>query len=284
MNDANSRSTPRRIHTHIIEPSGRWVFPDLYAPWRYRELLYFLIWRDVKVRYKQTVLGALWVVLQPLLLMTVFSVILGSYAKLPSDGVPYPIFTFSALLPWMLFANALSSASMSLVDSQHLITKTYFPRILLPLAASLVPVVDFAVSSLILIVLMSVYGVALKPALLALPFLVLITVFLSLSISLWVSALNVRFRDFRYIVPFCIQLFFYVTPVVYSATIVPEQWRLLYGMNPMTQVLEGFRWAVLGHAPPLGVDLALSSIIVVVIFLGGLLYFSKTERTFADVI
>jgi lipopolysaccharide transport system permease protein len=252
--------------------------------WEYRELLYFLVWRDIKVRYKQTALGAVWAVLQPTMTMIVFSIFFGRLAKVPSDGVPYPIFAYVALLPWQLFAFSLSESSNSLVASQNLITKVYFPRLVIPISSVLAGLVDFAIAFLILLVMMLHYGIVPTAAVALLPLFLLLAVVTALSAGLWLSALNVKYRDVRYTIPFLTQFWMFATPVAYPSSLVPEKWRALYGLNPMAGVVEGFRWALLGksHAP--GPLLWVSVAAVAVLLVGGLRYFKKTESTFADIV
>lgn len=268
----------------ILLPDSPRVQINLREIWEYRELLVFLAWRDVKVRYRQTVLGALWAILQPLVAMVIFSVIFGQLAKLPSDGIPYPIFTFTALLPWNLFAGALSRATSSLVSSSNLISKVYFPRVLIPLSAMVSALVDFFFSFLILIALMAWYGIAPTWRIFTLPFFILLALAAAFGIGLYLSALNVRYRDVSYIIPFVIQVWLYASPVAYSSTLVPAQWQWLYALNPLAGVIEGFRWALLGTSWEPGVVVLISSVIVVFVLIGGLIYFKRMEETFADVI
>lgn len=251
--------------------------------WRYRELVYFLTWRDVKVRYKQTVLGAAWAVLQPVLTMLIFSIIFGELAKLPSDGIPYPIFTYTALLPWQLFAFSLANSSNSLVGSQNLVSKVYFPRLVIPIASVLPALVDFGISLIVLAGMMYFYGLPLTPRVLTLPLFLGLALATALSIGIWLSALNVEYRDVRYVVPFLTLFWQYATPVAYSSTLIPEKWRLLYGLNPMTGVVEGFRWALLGKGD-VGHLLWIAFVIVVILLVTGLAYFRRMEASFADVI
>ena len=266
-----------------IEPARGMVAVPFGELWAYRELLYFLIWRDVKVRYKQTVIGAAWAIVQPLMTMVVFSVIFGAFAQIPSDGVPYPVFAFAALLPWQLFANAMSNAGNSLVGSQNLITKVYFPRLLVPLAAVLGGMVDFGIAFVILLALMAGFGVAPTAAIVTLPLFVLLALATALAVGLWLSALNVQYRDVRYTIPFLTQLWMYATPVVYPSSIVPEPWRALLGLNPLAGVVEGFRWALLGTPPP-GPLLWVSVVTVSIALVGGLVYFQRMESSFADLV
>ena len=272
------------IPTTIIEPSRGWVSLELREIWEYRELLFFLIWRDVKVRYKQTVLGAAWAIIQPFTAMVIFSIVFGRLARLPSDGLPYPIFTYTALLPWNFFATALSRSGGSLVGSASLITKVYFPRLIIPISAAVGGAVDFAIAFLILLGMMAFYGILPTAAVLAMPLLLLLALATALGVGLWLSALNVRYRDVGYIIPFLVQVWLYASPVAYSSSLVPEHWRPLYGLNPMAGVVEGFRWALLGTAWQPGPLIAVSVGVVIVILVSGALYFRRTEKTFADVV
>jgi lipopolysaccharide transport system permease protein len=266
-----------------IEPRHHWASLELRDLWRYRELLFLLTWRDIKVRYAQTVLGIAWAIIQPLLIMVIFSVIFGQLANLPSDGIPYPIFTYTALLPWQLFAFSLTNSSQSLVGSQNLVSKVYFPRLVIPIASVLPSLVDFAFSFLVLIGMMFYYDIPITPRIITLPIFLLLAVASALAVGLWLSALNVQYRDIRYIVPFLTVLWQYATPVAYSASLIPEKWRLLYGLNPMTGVVEGFRWALLGSGQVDGM-IWVSVGIIFVILISGLVYFKRMEDTFADVI
>lgn len=267
-----------------IEPSKGWVSLKLNELWDYRELLYFLTWRDIKVRYKQTALGAAWAVLQPLLTMVVFTFVFGRFAGVPSNGIPYPLFAFAALLPWQYFASAVGRSGTSVVSSSNLISKVYFPRLIVPLAAAAAPVVDFAIAFGILVVMMFFYGFTLTWTILLLPLFLLLAFLTALAVSLWLSALNVRYRDIGYVIPFLVQIWMFVSPVAYPSSLVPEKWRLLYGLNPMAGVIEGFRWALFGTSQAPDVVVVISSIVVLVILFGGLLYFQKTEQTFADIV
>lgn len=268
---------------HLIAPSRGWVPVNLAEIWEYRELLAVLVWRQVRVRYKQTALGVAWAVLQPVATMVVFSVLFGRLAKLPSDGVPYPVFAFCALLPWQLFAYSMTEASNSVVASQQMLTKVYFPRVLLPLSSVAVGLVDFAVSFVVLIAMMLGYG--LRPGLevLTVPLWTLLAVATAVAVSLWLSAINVRYRDVRYTLPLLTQLWLFVTPVAYATSLVPEAWRWLYAMNPMVGVVDGFRWALVGGAWP-GPSVFVSGGAVIALLVGGLFYFRRLERTFADVV
>jgi lipopolysaccharide transport system permease protein len=268
----------------VLQPSNGFVRLNLRDVWAYRELLFFLIWRDVKVRYKQTALGAAWAILQPVMTMVVFSVFFGRLAKMPSDGIPYPVFAFAALLPWQLFAYALSESSNSLVGSQHLITKVYFPRLVVPLAAVLAGLVDFAIAFAVLLALMWYYGIVPTAAIVLLPLFVLLAVVTALAAGLWLSSLNVKYRDVRYTIPFLTQFWMFATPVAYPSSLVPEHWRPLFGLNPMAGVVEGFRWALLGKAQGPGPLLAVSVVAVVILLIGGLMYFRQMETTFADLV
>ena len=272
------------LPTFFIHPASSWSSIGLRELWEYRELLYFLVWRDVKVRYKQTALGAAWAIIQPLMMMVVFSLFFGYLAKVPSDGIPYPIFTFCALLPWQLFAHALTESSNSLVANEHLITKVYFPRLVVPIAAVLGGVVDFAVAFVILLLMMLYYGIVPTWAIVTLPGFILLAIMTALGVGLWLSALNVQYRDVRYTIGFLIQFWLFATPVAYPSSIVPERWRPLYGLNPMAGVVEGFRWALLGKSEPPGALLAVSVAVVILILVGGLYYFRRMEQEFADVV
>ena len=268
----------------LIRPRKGWLNLDLEAVYRYRELLYFLVWRDVLVRYKQAAIGVAWVVLQPLLTMVVFTVIFGLFAKLPSDGLPYPIFSFTALLPWNYFAQAISRSGVSLVGNANLISKVYFPRLIVPISSALGPLVDFAVSFVILLGMMAWYGIAPTWGVFALPLFMLLAVITALAVSLYLSALNVKYRDVGHAIPFLVQFWMYASPVVYSVTIIPQKWRLLYSLNPMVGVIEGFRWALLGKERPDFTVMAVGVVVAAVLLQGGLIYFKRTERFFADII
>jgi len=268
----------------VIQPHKSLFRLDLIDVWRYRELLYFLVWRDVKVRYKQTAIGAGWVMLQPLVTMAIFTVIFGKLARIPSDGLPYPVFAFTALLPWSYFSQALTRSANSVVGSSNLVEKIYFPRLLIPFAASVAPVVDLFFSFLVLLVLMAWYNIAPTWGLLALPLFVGLAIMVALAVGLWSSALNVRYRDVGHTIPFISQLWMYASPVVYPVSMVPEKWRMLYSLNPMVGVIEGFRWALLGKERPDFMVMAISSIVVLALLAGGIVYFKRMERTFADII
>jgi lipopolysaccharide transport system permease protein len=265
-----------------IQASHGWVSLKLRDVWEHRELLYFLAWRDVAIRYKQTVFGTTWAVIQPFLTMVAFSLIFGQLAKIPSDGVPYPIFSYTALLPWNYFATSLAKSSNSLVGSANLISKVYFPRLLLPIASVLPGLLDFALAFVVLIGMMVYYRITPTPAIVLLPGLVLVSVMCALGAGLWLSALNVEYRDVGYVVPFLTQLWMIATPVAYPSSLLEEPWRTLYGLNPMVGVIEGFRWALLGTHPPESL-LALSAGISVLLLVSGAFFYRRAERTFADI-
>jgi lipopolysaccharide transport system permease protein len=267
-----------------IRPPKGWAPLDLREFAGAHELLYFLVLRSLKLRYKQTVLGATWAVLQPLLTMAVFTVIFGRLARLSSDGLPYPVFALAALVPWTYFGNALTQASNSLVDQHQLLTKVYFPRLLLPLAAVVAGLVELAISFVMLLVVLAWYGITPSVRLLVAPALALLAAACAFAPGIWLAALNVRYRDVRYVIPFLVQLWLFATPVAYSSSLIPDRWRLLYGLNPMAGVVDGFRWMVAptAHAP--GIGLAVSIATVAVLLTGGLYFFRRMERTFADVV
>jgi len=268
----------------VIKPSSGWAALDLKDLWIYRELVYFMTWRDLKVRYKQTLLGASWAVLQPFLTMVVFSIFFGGLAKIPSDNVPYPIFSFAALLPWTLFSKALLDASKSLVSSSHIITKIYFPRIILPLATILAGIVDFFIAFVVLLGMMVFYKIAPTVNIWTLPFFLLLDLVTALGVGLWLSALNVLYRDINYATHFITQFWMFVTPIAYSSTMIPDKWKLIYSLNPMAGVVNGFRWALLGIGEGPGADLLVSVVVAIVLLISGLIYFKRTERLFADMV
>jgi homopolymeric O-antigen transport system permease protein len=269
----------------VIRPARGWVSLGLRDFWDYRELLYLLAWRDIKIRYKQTAIGVLWALLQPFLSMVIFSVVFGHFAKLPTDGVPYPILTYSALLPWLLFTSSLTVATNSVVANQALVTKVYFPRLAIPVGPALAPLVDFLIGFLILAGLMAWYGFVPSWHAVALPIFTIFAVLTALAVGLWMAALNVRYRDVQYAVPFIQQLWMYATPVAYSILIFPLWLRPYIGLNPMAGVVQGFRWCLLGsHAGQVGHLMMLSFGIVIVLLVGGVAYFRRVERSFADVI
>lgn len=268
----------------LIEPSRGWVSLRLNEVWEYRELLYFLIWRDIKVRYKQTALGAAWAVIQPFSTMVVFSLFFGHLAKIPSDGIPYPIFSFAALVPWTFFATGLAGASNSLVGSANLITKVYFPRLTIPIATVLSGAVDFLIAFVMLLGMMLYYHILPTVNVVWLPLFLLLALVTSLGVGLWLSAMNVQFRDVRYVVPFITQFWMFATPIAYSSTLLHEPWRTLYGINPMVGVVEGFRWALLGTNTAPGPIIAVSALAAVVLLVSGAYYFRRMEKTFADMV
>ncbi|PYU32062.1 MAG: phosphate ABC transporter permease [Acidobacteria bacterium] len=267
-----------------IAPPQGWLELNLREVWEYRELLYFFVWRDLKIRYKQTAIGAAWAVLQPFLTMIVFSLFFGALARIPSHGLPYPIFYYSALLPWMYFAGALQNATSTVVDQQRVITKVYFPRLVLPLAAVLSGLVDLAIGFVVFLGMMLYYGMTPQATILLLPGFLLLGVLTALGVGLWLSALNAIYRDVRYVLPFLIQFWMFASPVAYPSSLVPERWRWLYGLNPMAGVIEGFRWALTGQGQPPNLLLAASTGAVVLLVAGGVVYFQKMEATFADVV
>jgi len=267
----------------ITPPTGWWEIP-FNGLWEYRELLYFFVWRDIKIRYKQTAIGAAWAILQPLLTMIVFTLFFGRLAHIPSDGLPYPIFYYSALLPWMYFAASLQNATNTIVENQRVITKVYFPRLALPFSSVLSGLVDFGVSFVMFVAMMIYFGVRPTAAILWLPAFLLLALLTALGVGLWLSALNAIYRDVRYVVPFLVQFWMFASPVAYASSLVPERWRWLYGLNPMAGVIEGFRWSLAGHGRPPGPLLFVSAGVVICILLGGVSYFQRMETTIADVV
>jgi lipopolysaccharide transport system permease protein len=265
-----------------IEPPHGWLELRLQELWDYRELLYFFVWRDVKIRYKQTAIGIAWVILQPLMTMGVFTLFFGRLAKLPSQGLPYPVFYFAALVPWMYFSYALQSATNVVVENQRIITKVYFPRLVLPFSAVLSGLVDFAIGFVVLAVLTVAYGIHPTMAALWLPLLLLLAILTALGVGLWMSALNALYRDVRFVMPFVVQFWMFASPVAYPSALVPERWRWLYGLNPMAGVIDGFRWALTGHGRPPGPLMLASAAMVVVVLVGGLFFFQRMESTIAD--
>jgi lipopolysaccharide transport system permease protein len=270
----------------FIKPSTGFAALNLRDLWTYRELIYFMIWRDIKVRYKQTVLGAAWAIIQPVLTMLIFTFIFGQVAKLPTDGdVPYPLFSYTALLPWGLFVAALNQASRSLTSNQNMVTKIYFPRLVLPLASILSGLVDFAIAFVILIGMMFHYGVTPSINVLwTLPMFLLLAIVTALGVALWLSAINVQYRDVNYALPFITQFWLFLTPIAYSSSLISEKWQLVYSLNPMAGVVNGFRWALLGTNTGPGLEMAVSVLISILILIGGLFYFRNMEKTFADTI
>jgi lipopolysaccharide transport system permease protein len=265
-----------------IEPPGAFFELRLREIWPYRELLYFFVWRDFKVRYKQTIIGIAWVIIQPLMSTGVFTIFFGRLAKLPSQGLPYPVFYFAALVPWAYFANALTNCTISLATHQHVITKVYFPRLLLPLAAVCTGLTDFAIGLIVMIILTLSFGIHPSATVLLLPAFLLLALLTALGVGLWTSALNALYRDVASIIPFVIQLWMLVSPVLYPSSLVPQKWHWLYGLNPMAGVIDGFRWALTGHGQPPGPQLIASTAMVGAVLLGGLLFFQRVEGTVAD--
>lgn len=268
----------------VIKPSHGWAALNLRELWLYRELIFFMTWRDLKVRYKQTLLGASWAILQPFLTMVVFSIFFGNLAKVPSDGVPYPIFSYTALVPWILFSKALQDASRSLVANSHMITKVYFPRMILPLSSVMAGVVDFLIAFVVLLGMMVFFNIFPTVNVWVLPFFILLALVTAVGVGLWLSALNVLFRDINYILPFLTQFWMYLTPVAYPSSMIPSEWQVIYALNPMTGVVEGFRWALLGTGQPPGIMTLVSSIAAVVLLISGMFYFKRMERLFADMV
>lgn len=268
----------------LIEPAKGWVSLKLGELWVYRELLYFLTWRDIKVRYKQTVLGAAWAIIQPFFTMVVFSVFFGRLAGISSGDIPYPIFSFAALVPWTFFANGLSQSSSSLVGNSNLITKIYFPRLVIPISTVLAGVIDFALSFGVLLLMMLYYGITPTLNVIWLPFFLLLSLVTALGVGLWLSALNVQYRDVRYIVPFITQFWMLATPIAYPSTLLSEPWRTIYGINPMVGVIEGFRWALLDSKTRPGPMMAVSTGVAILLLFGGAFYFKRMERKFADIV
>jgi lipopolysaccharide transport system permease protein len=266
---------------HIAPPKG-WVSLGLLELWEYRELLYFLAWRDVKVRYKQTMLGVAWVILQPLMTTLLFTIVFGNLAKIPSENLPYPVFAMAGLIPWNYFSTSFSRGGMSLVASAHLISKVYFPRLIIPISSILVGLIDSAIVFLVLFGLMLYYRIVPTAAIMTLPLFLLLALATALGVSLWLSALDVQYRDVSYLVPFIAQFWMYATPVVYPASLVPARWKLLYSLNPMTGIVEGFRWALFGTGEGPGPMLAVSIAMVLVLLISGAFFFMRMEDTFAD--
>jgi lipopolysaccharide transport system permease protein len=265
-----------------IEPPRGWLDLRLGEVWAYRELLYFFVWRDVKVRYKQTVIGVAWVVLQPLLTMGVFTLFFGRLAKLPSDGLTYPVFYFTALVPWTYFATALQSCTSVVVENQRVITKVFFPRLVLPLSAVISGLVDFAIGFVVLCIVLAIYGIRPGLDVLWLPLFLFLAVLTALGVGLWMSALNALYRDVKYIVPFLMQFWMFASPVAYPSSLVPQRWRWLYGLNPMAGVIDGFRWALTGHGQSPGLLLLASTAAITIVFAGGLFFFQRMEGAIAD--
>lgn len=265
----------------IIKPLRGWIGINIAELWDYRELLFFLIWRDIKVRYKQTVLGVAWAVIQPFFMMVIFTLFFGRFIDVPSEGIPYPLFSYSALLPWMLFSESVNRSISSLVQDTSLIKKIYFPRLIMPLAGVLSPLVDFLFAFLVFLGLMFYFGFCPTVYIIFLPLFLMLAVITALAVGLWLSALNVQYRDIRYAVPFLLQFWFFASPVVYSSESLPKSWQLFYSLNPMVAVIEGFRWALLGRTHP-GYSMTVSIAIILLILVSGLFYFRRMEKTFAD--
>jgi len=278
-----SRAAPGTLHIRIV-PSRGWVPLDLGALWQYRELLYFLAWRDIKVRYKQTALGAAWAILQPFLTMVVFTIFFGRLAHMPSNGIPYPIFSYAALVPWTFFANGVTFSSTSMVSNSNLISKVYFPRLIIPIAAVLSNLVDFVLAFILLVGMMLYFGMSPTRAIVFLPIFLLLAIVAAMGVSIWLAALNVEFRDVRYVVPFLIQIWLFATPIAYPTSLLHGIWRTVYGLNPMVGVVDGFRWALLGTKMTLSPAVAVSAAMSLVILIAGMYYFRRMEKSFADVI
>jgi lipopolysaccharide transport system permease protein len=277
-------SVPPSVATVRIEPPRGWFEVRLKEVWLYRELLYFMVWRDLKVRYKQTVIGVAWVVLQPLLSMGVFTLFFGRLAKLPSDGLPYPVFVFAALVPWTYFSTALSNTTNIVVANQRVITKVYFPRLILPISSVLSGLVDFAIALTVLVIMVFSFGLRPGAPVVWLPFFLLLALSTALGVGLWLSALNALYRDVQYVIGFFIQFWMLASPVAYPTSLVPVRWRWLYGLNPMAGVIEGFRWALTGHGQPPGALMVASAVAVVAILVGGAVFFQRMEGTVADLV
>lgn len=275
---------PQTLPETVIRPSKGWVALHLRDLWEYRDLIYFLAWRDISVRYKQTVLGAAWAVIQPFFSMIVFSLFFGRLAQIPSDGVPYPIFSYTALLPWQYFATAMDNASNSLVGSANLLSKVYFPRLIIPLAGIIPAIVDFLIAFVVLLGMMLFYGIFPTANIIWLPLFLLLALVTALGVGLWMSALNVQYRDVRYTIPFITQFWMFISPVVYPSSMVPETWRWLYALNPMVGVIEGFRWALLATDTAPGPVVAVSVLAALALLASGAFYFKRMEKTFADVV
>lgn len=279
----DSPTSPENIPVTVIEPSSGWISLHLDELWAYRDLLYFFVWRDIKVRYKQTILGISWAILQPILTMVIFSLFFGRLANVPSDNLPYPIFAFAALVPWTFFANALTQASNSLVLNANMLKKIYFPRLTIPVATVLAGVVDLVLAFGVLCCMMFLYGLVPTANVVWLPLFLLLALATSLGVGLWLSAMNVQFRDVRYTIPFLTQAWFFATPIVYPSSLLPEPWRILYGINPMVGVIEGFRWALLGTETSPGPMALVSGTVALGLLVSGAFYFKRMEKTFADV-
>ncbi|MCC7449642.1 MAG: ABC transporter permease [Anaerolineae bacterium] len=272
------------LPTIYVKPIKGWTALNIADVWDYRELLVFLIWRDVKVRYRQTVLGGAWAIIQPFFTMVVFSIFFGQCAKMPSDGIPYPIFSYTALVPWSFFASSLQRTSGSLVSSANLLTKVYFPRLIIPLAAAAANLVDFVLAFVILLIMMLFYGIVPTINIIWLPVFMFLALITALGVGLWLAAINVQIRDVGSIVPFLVQFWLFATPIAYPSSLLPEPWHTVYGLNPMAGVVEGFRWALLGLNTPPGPMVLVSAVVALIVFIGGLFYFQRMETIFADVV
>jgi len=280
----NTQREESAVPVILVRPSKGWASLNLGELWRYRELVYFFIWRDIKVRYKQTLLGAAWAIIQPFFVMVIFNIFFGKLAKIPSDGIPYPIFSYVALLPWQLFENGVRKAGNSLVSGRNLLTKVYFPRLAIPIATVIAGLVDFALALTILLGMMWFYDYSPTKWILFTPLLLILALVTALGTGLWLSALNVTYRDVGYIIPFILRVWFFLTPITYSASIVPEEYQTIYALNPMTGVIQGFRWAMLGAGEPPSALILASTVAAVFLMISGLFYFRRMERTFADVV
>ena len=278
-----SRSANFKSSVKIIRPVDGWLPIDLKELWEYRELVYTFAMRDIKVRYKQTALGAAWAVIQPFMMMVVFTIFFGKLAKIHSEGIPYPLFSYAALLPWTLFSEGITRSTNSMITNASIMTKVYFPRLVMPISGILSPLIDFMIAFVILIAMMLYYGFVPTINIIWLPVFILLALMTSLGVGLWLSAFNVQYRDFQYTLPFLIQLWLFASPVVYPSTLLPESYRWIYGLNPMAGVIEGFRWALLGTNPP-STMIAFSFMIVMVILISGAYYFKRMEKTYADVV
>ncbi|MBM3942642.1 MAG: ABC transporter permease [SAR202 cluster bacterium] len=267
-----------------IRATTGWRFLDLGELWKYRELLYFLAWRDIKVRYKQTAIGLAWALIQPLAMMAIFTILFGKLAKLPSDGIPYPLFALAGIMPWQVFSRSISESASSLVTDQRLITRIYFPRIIVPTTTVLAGLVDFAIAFTALVILMLIYRIAPNINLVFLPAFIILMAITALGIGYWLSALNIEYRDVAYVLPFLTQFWLFATPVVYPSSMVPEQWQILYGLNPMSGVIEGFRWSLLGAGRGPGIMTAVSVLVSATLFISGIMWFRRRERTFVDAV
>ena len=280
-----AKSNPEReIPVIRLQPSKGWVPVKLNELWEYRELLFFMIWRDVKVRYKQTILGMSWAIIQPFFTMVIFSLFFGRLAQVPSDGIPYPIFSYAALVPWGFFANGLTNSANSLVMSSNMLKKVYFPRLVLPVSTVLGGVVDFVIAFVVLLLMMVYFGIAPTVNVIWLPFFLLLALITSLGVGLWLSAMSVQFRDVRYALGFLVQVWLFATPIAYPSSLLNEPWRTLYGLNPMVSVVEGFRWALLGTDTTPGPMIIVSTVVAGLLLISGLFYFRRMEKGFADLV